>query len=96
LRQGPALARSVLADTSVVFDPTSGETFFLNELPALLLENLDDKPVSMRALVGRIAQDLIVDVQAEQRILAALAFLEKADLIVAVEGTGARPGPRAE
>ncbi len=65
----------------VVFDPTTGETHFLADLPALVLAELDDKPRSIRELIERLAGPVELGHVAEQQILTALTQLEAAELV---------------
>ena len=68
-------------DSLVVFDPATGETHFLADLPALVLAELDDEPRSVRELIERLAGPVELDRAAEQQILTALTQLEAAELV---------------
>ena len=64
-----------------VFDPCTGQTHFLTELPALILAELDITPCPVEELIQRLAGPDKLDQAAEQRIQAALTQLEAAELV---------------
>jgi len=80
-RLGLALVRERELGEGVVFDPSTGETHFLTELPALLLSVVDREPASQDTLVDRLAGPLDLDSTAEAQVLAALVYLEGAELV---------------
>jgi hypothetical protein len=65
----------------VVFDPDSGETFFLNELPSLMLSSVTAEPATIERLVGRLAGAVALDEVSKGKILAALISLEDSELV---------------
>lgn len=66
---------------SAVFDPQSGETHFLAELPALIAATVDADWASADELVARYAGQVDLDDAAKAQILAALASLEAAEIV---------------
>lgn len=65
----------------VCFDPATGETHFLGDLPALLLSVIDSEPVSVDRLTQRLAgADAIAD-DDRKKMIGALLFLEAAELV---------------
>lgn len=80
-RSAQPLVWESLADLGAVYDPSSGETHFLAELPALLLPLISDDPMTASALVDRLAGPGGLDAQANARIVAALNYLEDAELV---------------
>ena len=81
LRLGPRPIFEHLPQAVAVFDPASGETHFLSDLPALLLDVISSKPVSSEVLCERLAGKQSLDDLAKARILAALRSLEGVELI---------------
>lgn len=65
----------------IVYDPSSGETHFLSDLPSLILSVVDDIPASYAELVERFAGPVELDPIAQSQIVAALLFLEGAELV---------------
>lgn len=80
-RRGPDLIWERGLDEGIVFDPKSGETHVLNDLPSLILSVIDDRPAAYAELVERFAGPVELDQQAEAQIFAALLFLEGAELV---------------
>lgn len=80
-RNGPDLIWEQGLTHGVVFDPASGETHFLSDLPALILSVIDALPASYTELVERFAGPVDLDGQANTQIVAALLFLEGAELV---------------
>lgn len=66
---------------SVVFDRATGDTHFLSELPVLVLQQIDEKPVTMAQLLVRLDCPEDLDDLAVAKIRDALATLEKAELV---------------
>ena len=64
-----------------MFDPATGETHFLSDLPALLLAAVDAEPAEVATLIDRIAGPVTLDGQAQAQVVAALIFLESAELV---------------
>ena len=81
LRSGPELVWQDAPGLGAVFDPATGETHFLNELPAVILLAIDKTPVSFSALVERLGGGDEIDERAAAKILAALSLLETAELV---------------
>lgn len=71
----------ILDDELVLFDPSTDETHFLSELPALILAELDATPRSLAELVDRLVGPGELDPAAEQKIRLALTHLEAAELV---------------
>ena len=81
LRSGPRPVFEHLSQAVAVFDPASGETHFLSDLPALLLDVTNSCPVPFEVLYERLAGKQSLDDSAKARILAALRSLEGVELI---------------
>lgn len=64
-----------------MFDPASGETHFLSDLPALLLGQVDESWCDTMTLIERIAGPVALDTEDQSKVLAALHFLEGAELV---------------
>ena len=88
LRNGPAVSKIQTLDPAPVFDPATGETHFLNELPLLLLEAMVDSPSTAEVLVDALAGPVELDDDADQRITAALRLLEDAELVESIQQPG--------
>lgn len=84
VRRGPQLVWEELSTAVAVFDSSTGETHFLNELPALLLPAINDEPASQAALVNRLAGPLDLDGAAEAQVFEALMYLKRAELVESV------------
>lgn len=80
-RSGPDLVWERGLAEGIVFDPVSGETHFLSDLPALILSVIDEMPASYTELVERFAGPVDLDGGAQSQIVAALLFLEGAELV---------------
>jgi PqqD family protein of HPr-rel-A system len=80
-RLGPALVWDREPGHGAVFDPATGETHFLSELPALIATTLDDTWASHIELVSRYAGTVELDAAAEAQFVAALTSLERAELV---------------
>lgn len=80
-RLGPELVWDGEPGDGPVFDPLSGETHFLSQLPALILTVIDARWCSAAQLLERLAGPVALDDQAEARLLAALDSLERAELV---------------
>lgn len=66
-----------------VFDPASGETHLLSELPALLLQHVDHQPRTAAELFAVIAGDDVGEIPPQQvdQFIATLKFLAEAELV---------------
>ena len=64
-----------------MFDPATGETHFLSDLPALLLAAVDGQPPDVAPLIERVAGPVSLDGHAEAQVAAALIYLESAELV---------------
>lgn len=64
-----------------MFDPATGETHFLSELPALIATTLDGEWAPHAELVTRYAGPVELDAAAEAQFVAALTSLERAELV---------------
>lgn len=80
-RCGPDLAWGDDSEPRAVFDPATGETHFLTQLPALLLEEIGQTPTPAAELIERLAGPVDLDSDAAARVTAALRELEGAGLI---------------
>jgi PqqD family protein of HPr-rel-A system len=80
-RRAQAPVWETLPGASAVFDPDSGETHFLAQLPALLLPLVSDRPATAAELVSRLAGPVELDASADAQIVAALSYLEDAELV---------------
>lgn len=80
-RLGPALIWDREPGQGPVFDPATGETHFLSELPALIATTLDGEWAPHAELVTRYAGPVELDAAAEAQFVAALTSLERAELV---------------
>ncbi len=80
-RIGPALVWDGEPGAGAVFDPLSGETHFLAELPALFAATVDADWASAPELVARYAGQVDLDDVAKAQILTALTSLEAAEIV---------------
>lgn len=80
-RRAPPVVWENAPGNGPVFDPASGETLFLSDLPAVLLAAIDAQPVGLALLVERIAGPLELDTPDRGKILTALLYLENAELV---------------
>lgn len=75
------LAFAEFDTATVTFDPLTGETWFLNDLPVLLLETLEQHPLSIDDIIARLAGDLPLQADQREAVLAALHHLEQSELV---------------
>jgi PqqD family protein of HPr-rel-A system len=68
-------------DLSIIFDPDSGQTHFLSELPALLLDNIHESPQTIEQLTASIDAPEDLTEEAQEQIRRALSLLEAKELI---------------
>ena len=80
-RIGPDVVWQHVGAAGAVFDPATGETFFLNELPALILSAVDSVPASFSQLVDRLGGQDGIDEAVQTQIFSALTYLESAALL---------------
>lgn len=80
-RTGPAL---LIDELGAAFDPLTGETHMLADLPLLLAESVSSRPSPKQALVDRLAGELELDEAGWQRIDLALLQLESAGIIASM------------
>lgn len=80
-RSGPPLVWADAPGEGAVFDPASGETHFLSELPALLLPFIDQDWHDFGSLIAHIVGSVDLDDPHRAKILSALTFLESAELV---------------
>ncbi len=64
-----------------MFDPATGETHFLSDLPALIVTIVDDDWASHTNIIERYAGPVELDGSAETQVIAALVSLERAELV---------------
>lgn len=70
-----------LAD-GIIFDPATGETHFLNDLPLLLLSMIDREPRDLRRLCCLLTgSDDDVAAESKMNITSALVSLAHAELV---------------
>lgn len=69
------------AGHGVAFDPATGETHFLTELPTLLLEAVSASPATAEDLVAQLAGPVELDDKSAERVTVALRHLHHAGLI---------------
>lgn len=79
-RKGPRVCPSD-SSKSLLFDPYTGETHFLGDLPALILSVIDDTALPLEELAERLAGPISLDETARAQINGALVFLEAAELV---------------
>ena len=77
------MAWETLGEAQAVFDRRTGETHFLADLPALILQALCERQLTRTALINELASaaDIAIDENVSNRVLAALQFLERAELV---------------
>ncbi len=80
MRPAPPCVFEALGANTAAFDPITGETHLLNELPAMLLSTLNNDAASTADLIARIAGPIQLEPHDEDQIVTALAFLESAGL----------------
>ncbi|MCB1801120.1 MAG: hypothetical protein KDI82_05480 [Gammaproteobacteria bacterium] len=80
-RCAPALEWRHEAGSGAVFDPVTGETHFLSDLPAMLVTEIDETWCDTRTLIERIAGSIQLDAGEHAKVLAALHYLEGAELV---------------
>ena len=85
-RRGAGLLWESQVDGAVVFDPDTGETHFLSDLPAMALAEIDDTPVTLSGLIERLDGPEDLPAEARQQIHAALLSLEQVELITSESG----------
>jgi len=71
-------------EIGAVFDPVSGETHLINDLPALVLRHIRERPLTALQLFEEIAGEPFVETRdraALEQIVAALKFLATAELV---------------
>jgi PqqD family protein of HPr-rel-A system len=66
---------------TAVFDPDTGETHFLSELPLLILTQIKANPTSLSELINRLDGPADLAPGARQQIHQALLSLEQAELL---------------
>ena len=80
-RCGPALVWDDGPGQGPVFDPATGETHFLSELPALIATIVDNDWAAHSEIIMRYAGPVELDSSAETQVIAALVSLERAELV---------------
>jgi hypothetical protein len=81
LRLGPPVRQLTSLSPSPVFDPLTGETLFLSDLPAMLLEAIDSSPRSVEELLSVLVGPVdLVDSKLDV-VFAAIQHLSDAGLI---------------
>jgi PqqD family protein of HPr-rel-A system len=65
----------------LLFDPFTGDTHFLNDLPFLLLQAIDDTPRSVSEISERLAVDEELDADAAAQINQTLLSLASSRLV---------------
>lgn len=72
------------ATSSTLFDPTTGETHFLADLPALVLSQVGEESIDLPHLLTRLDAPSDSGEEVALRVLHALATLERAELVDSV------------
>lgn len=80
-RRGRSLVWQHTDGLAIVFDPDSGQTHFLSELPALLLENIGASPRTIDQIAALIDAPAELHVDAREQIRRALALLKTKELV---------------
>ena len=80
-RKGTPLHQETHAQSAVIFDPDTGETHFLSDLPSIVLHKIDDFPATLSVLIGRLDGPENLEPEAREQILTALMYLERAELV---------------
>lgn len=80
-RNGPAVSKLPHLDPVPVFDPATGETHFLTQLPLLLLEAMGESGREVERLIADLAGPVELNDGAVGRVTAALRLLEDAELV---------------
>ena len=81
LRQGPSPLFQDVGTLTAVFDPATGETHLLAELPALVLGVMNTDAASASELIERLAGPVELESDANAQISTTLGFLESAELV---------------
>lgn len=84
-RRGSPLLNLDFPPYVVCFDPCTGETHFLNELPALILSVVNREPATLHCLVERIAGPEVAGELVQRQFSAALDFLVAANLVESID-----------
>lgn len=80
-RKGAPLEWEMQKGAAVVFDPETGATHFLSDLPSLLLSHIDDVPADLAILIERLDGPKELGLDERKQILSALLSLEQSELI---------------
>lgn len=88
VRAGVPLVYEELGGATAVFDPYTGETHYVSELPVLLLSCIDAQPALPEELISRLAGDVELDKDARSQVLASLVYLEAAELVESLSSDG--------
>lgn len=80
-RRGANILWEPLSDAQAVFDPDTGETHFLTELPALMLMAVGPNPAHAAELLQKITGPIELDETSTEAVYAALRQLEFAGLV---------------
>lgn len=81
VRCAPKPVSMLFGEWTLVFDPATGETHFLTELPALLLDAVNDEGSHARELVERCVGQEQHAFDLASQVTLALDFLEAAELV---------------
>lgn len=80
-RDAPRYLQEAFDGVHAIFDPATGETHFLAELPALILTAVDNQPATPEALMDRLIGSDDAGRAMEQQVSATLQFLAAAELV---------------
>lgn len=83
-RTAPPLLSVSNDDTTALFNPGTGQTHFLSDLPLLILEQVGDAPIGMSELIERLGGSAELGPDAQQLIKSTLSSLEREELVVSV------------
>ena len=80
-RDAPRYLQETFDGVHAIFDPATGETHFLAELPAIILTAVDNHPVTPEALLDRLMGSDDAGRAMDQQVSATLQFLAAAELV---------------
>jgi PqqD family protein of HPr-rel-A system len=80
-REGPAIAYQTVSEVTVAYDPATGETHFLSDLPAMVLEIVSTSPSTEHEILRALSAPLDPSQELLDRLQSALKQLKQAGLI---------------
>lgn len=80
-RFGANIVLEALPSANAVFDPETGETHFVSELPTLVLQAVGPDPATAAKLIQKIAGPVELDENSIEAVHSSLQQLEYAGLV---------------